>query len=104
MVDGNGTLHRLFVMILLVILLALGIVHHAYVVAANRGVNEILTSQEATKRTLALNGVVATLPPAEAIKLFDLMLKQVDPTLQPEIRRRVLIPGVPEVSGKSYAK
>ena len=51
-----------------------------------------------------LYAVIGTLAPEKQERLFDLALQQVSPLLQPEIRRRVLIPGVPEVSPRNYAR
>ena len=103
-VESNGIVYRLLLVLVVGASLMVGLISHAYIVSASRVLGELVEQQERTRRGVALNSVIATLPAIEAAKLFDMALQQVDPSLQPEIRRRVLVPGVPEVSPRSYAR
>ena len=88
-VESNGIVYRLLLGLVVGASLMVGLISHAYIVSASRVLGELVEQQERTRRGVALNSVIATLPAIEAAKLFDMALQQVDPSLQPEIRRRV---------------
>ena len=100
---GNGMLYRLLVILGIGSILALSITILGFVLTAKATLKEVADQQVRMQGGIALIAVIGTLAPEKQERLFDLALQQVSPLLQPEIRRRVLIPGVPEVSPRNYA-
>lgn len=100
----NGVLYRLLVIFMIGTILIVSVVSLGFILNAKATLAEVVTQQQQMQRGIALVAVIGTLAPSDQGKLFDMALMQVDPSLQPEIRRRVLIPGVPEVSPRIHAR
>jgi len=100
--NDNGLLFRIVVLALLGSLIAFQVFALSSRIATTEVLAEVARQQSALGDQQAFTTVMAALPEQDRVKLLDLAVMQLNNNLRREISRRVLIPGVPDVPGRTY--